>query len=649
MKSTKIRTGLQNLFMSILATGLILPAARAQESAPPVVKVSPGAIVGMVTNSAKIPVAGATVTAVRAGGGSIRATVSGSDGVYSFADLPPGAWSLTVQVDGYPEADVPSLQVVASKASRRDIVMNVPAAASEVTPSVATLAPAVAPRAEPPGAAPAVAQAAATVPEALQAPPPGPEVDLQTPFAVGDIGWMNGTPREKSPIFDTKFFTPEIRLDMSYLQSGNHPNDHTIVGSTEEFRSGEFQIEQVSFGGDFHWEGVKARFLSMFGMFSTTTPRNDASSEVGQWDLDDAYRYFSEANAGYHFDVNHGLNVDVGVFVSYIGLFSYYNYDNWTYQPSFVSSNTPWFFNGLRVQWWPTQTLKIEPWLINGWQSYAKFNSKPGFGGQILWIPNDSFKLVLNSYSIGQDNLSCQANSANGAGTVDTLCQPQNGGNTNAAVGSFVGAGGPVDWSRVKRIHEDDSIEVKYYDAHGTGGDGVSKMAFSYTVDLGCEYGGGVTCSNGQNKENFFGMMLYDRTWLHNDLYAVTFGGGFMNNPGRYLALTPPINGATAATGSPYFTQAPGQKLYQWDTQLNFQYMPKDWITWWTEATFRHSSVPYWSGTGGVTPPGGNTGSPASCVGGGSNATTGQCSAGDWFPDLRTREAIWGAGVLVKF
>ena len=66
-------------------------------------------------------------------------------------------------------------------------------------------------------------------------------------------------------------------------------------------------------------------------------------------------------------------------------------------------------------------------------------------------------------------------------------------------------------------------------------------------------------------------------------------GGGFMNNPGRYLALTPPINGATAATGSPYFTQQPGQKLYQWDTQLNFQYMPKDWITWWTEATFRHS------------------------------------------------------------
>ena len=133
-------------------------------------------------------------------------------------------------------------------------------------------------------------------------------------------------------------------------------------------------------------------------------------------------------------------------------------------------------------------------------------------------------------------------------------------------------------------------------------------MAFSLTADIGCEYGGGVHCSHGPNKANFFGLMGYNRIWFDHDLYAVTLGGGFMNNPGRYLALVPPINGATAQTGTPYFTENPGQKLYQWDMQLNFQYMPNDWITWWTEATFRHSDVPYWSGTGGVTPPLGNTG-----------------------------------------
>jgi len=632
-----IENFLPSVIFAVTSIAVVMPVARAEDATTSMTAVARGTIVGIVTNAAKVPIGGATVTAASAGGG-IRSTVSGSDGIYSFADVPPGSWSLTITVDDSPDLVVPGVNVVAGKAARHDIVMNA-AAPTVPAPAVAARAPLASPAAAP------------TIPEALQAPVSAPDVDTKTPWAdVGYVGWMNGTSREHDPIFDTNFFTPEIRLDVNYLQSGNHPVDHTIVGSTEEFRSGEFQIEQVSFGGDFHWHNVRARFLSMFGEFATTTPRNDASSAVGQWDLSNAYRYFSEANAGYHFDVNHGLNVDLGVFVSYIGLFSYYNYDNWTYQPSFVSSNTPWFFNGLRIQWWPTQNLKIEPWLINGWQSYAKFNSKPGFGGQILWIPNDSLKLVFNSYSIGQDNLSCQANNTSGSnGTIDTLCQPQNGGNPNAAVGSYVAAGGPVDWSRVKRVHEDDSVEVKYYDARGQGGNGVSRMAFSYTVDLGCEYGGGVTCSSGRNKESFFGMMLYDRTWFHSDLYAVTIGGGFMNNPGRYLALTPPINGATAATGSPYFTQAPGQTLYQWDSQLNFQYMPKDWITWWTEATFRHSSAPYWSGSGGVTPPGGNNGSPGSCVGGGVSATTGQCDVGDWFPDLRTREVVYGAGVLVKF
>jgi putative OmpL-like beta-barrel porin-2/carboxypeptidase family protein len=617
---------LPRVVLCALAAAMLLPAAYAAEL---------GAIVGMVTNPVGVAVAHATVTAVKADGGAIRATLSGSDGVYSFADLPPGAWSVTAEVEGAPSVTAPSLAVVSGKATRHDLVMTVAAPAG---PALAA-----APAAAPATLAQTIAQEIAkVVPEALQAPPPAPAVDTQTPFAVGDLGWLNGSPRETTPIFDTKFFTPEVRFDVNYLQDFNHPVDHTIVGSTEEFRSGEFQIEQVSLGGNFHWNGVQARFLSMFGLFAVTTPRNDASAGVGEWDLQGAYKYFSEANAGYHWDVNHGLNVDAGVFVSYIGLFSYYNFDNWTYQPSFVSSNTPWFFNGLRVQWFPTQTLKIEPWLINGWQSYAKYNKYPGFGGQILWIPNDSFKLVLNSYSIGQDNL------ASGSGI------PNNGGNPNAAIGLPNPNGTYINYANVTRVHEDDSIEWKYYDAKNVAGtgSGISKMATSFTWDLGCEYGGGVHCSHGPNKANFFGMMLYDRTWFDHDLYAVTLGGGFMNNPGRYLALLPPINGATASSGTPYFTENPGQKLYQWDMQLNVQYMPRDWITWWTEATFRHSDVPYWTGTGGVTPPLGNTGAPASYVcNNGSAIGTDACASegGVWFPDLRTREVIWGAGVMVKF
>ena len=52
--------------------------------------------------------------------------------------------------------------------------------------------------------------------------------------------------------------------------------------------------------------------------------------------------------------------------------------------------------------------------------------------------------------------------------------------------------------------------------------------------------------------------MAYNRYWFHKDTWAVTLGGGEMSNWGRYLTLLPPINGADAVTGSPYFPGGSG-------------------------------------------------------------------------------------------
>jgi Putative beta-barrel porin-2, OmpL-like. bbp2/Carboxypeptidase regulatory-like domain len=594
----RVERYVRSVLLAALVGGCALPGAWAAQPTG-VSAEAPGAIVGMVTNSAKLPVAHATVTAARAGGG-LRATLSNADGTYSFSDLPAGSWTITTEVEGSPATTAQVVQVAPNKATRFDVVM--------AGAAVAAAAPVP---------APAPVQ---TVSAGLTAPDPTDGVDNFTPFAFGDFTWLNGSPRNHQPAFDTKFFTPDIRLDASFIEERAHPKDHTIVGSTEAFRSGEFQLEQVSFGGDFHWNNVRARFLSMFGMFATTTPRNDASVAVGQWDLRNAYRYLSEANAGYHFDVSHGLNVDAGIFVSYIGLASYYNFDNWVYQPSFVSSNTPWFFNGMRIQWFPTNKLKIEPWIINGWQSYNRFNGHLGFGGQILYMPTENLKLVSNNYGIGEDNLGLP---------------------------------------HTERIHTDDSIEVKYWE-NKDNGKGPSKMAFSYTVDWGCQYGGGINCTGGPNRSSFYGMMAYHRVWFDHDRYAITIGGGFMSNPGRYLTLLPPINGADAVSGSPYFTENPGQTANMWDTNINLQIMPNDYITFWTELGYRHSNVPYFSGPGGVTPPGGNNGSPSNyvCSSGataGTNnlqqayANCGGAANGVWFPDLQKTQASWSAGILVKF
>ena len=289
----------------------------------------------------------------------------------------------------------------------------------------------------------------------LAAAPPAKPAE---PFAFADFTWQNGNARTKESPMDTKFFTPEIRADVDYVYSFNHPKDDTIGGSSEVFRSNEVHVTQLGVGGDFHYDNVRARVLTQVGLYSETTPRKDASPARGQWNLADAYRYLSEAYGGYHFNVLHGFNVDAGIFMSYVGLFSYYNIDNWAYQPSYVSSNTPWFFNGLRVQIYPTEHLKIEPWFVNGWQSYGRFNNRPGFGLQVLWRPNGWFSMLGNQYMLGENAL-----------------------NTPGRV----------------RYHTDDSIELKYYDNQEHF---LDNPAFSLTGDLGCEHGGGVSGSGNSAK-----------------------------------------------------------------------------------------------------------------------------------------------------
>ena len=425
----------------------------------------------------------------------------------------------------------------------------------------------------------------------------------EEPFAFADWTWLNGNPRTITPAFDSKFFTPEIRADVAYHYDFNHPQDDTIVGSSEVFRSNEVSLTHLGIGGDFHYDNVRARVMSQIGLYSTATPRNDASYSRGQWDLADAYRYVTEAYGGYHWDAMHGVNVDAGIFLSYIGLFSFYNFDNWAYQPSYVSSNTPWFFTGLRIQTFPTKKLKIEPWIINGWQSYGRYNGRLGFGGQVLYRPNGRVSMLTNNYGAGSDALGLPSRT---------------------------------------RYHTDNSLEVKYYDHPEKF---LDKMAFSLTGDAGCESGGGVNCTTNQKnaakqitsyKQSFLGYMIYNRWWFNKDREGFTLGGGKINNPGRYLVLLPPINGATATSGTPYFTENPGDPYKAWDMSATYDYMPSQYITFRWEFNHRHANVPYFSGPGGVTPPGGNTGAPGSEVPG-------------WSPDLRHTEDRGTMAILVKF
>jgi len=410
------------------------------------------------------------------------------------------------------------------------------------------------------------------------------------PLEGMDCTWWNGGDRRSTPTLQGKYFTPTVMVDANFTHSFNDPIDNTVVGSTALARNNEMQISAVHLGGDFNYKNARAHIVTQFGTRSTVVPRNDYSPYKGQYQLADVYRYLAEANAGYHFNVLHGINVDAGMFMSYIGLNSYYQVENWEYQASFTSDNTPWFFNGIRVQIFATKKLKIEPWIINGWQSYGMYNQQPGFGGNITWCPNENIKMLTNNY---------------------------------------YGADAALIPNR-KRFHSDNSLLVRYFNRPKSKG--ISKMAFSLTGDFGSEKGGGVNgFKDGDSIQGpaqyFASVMFYNRIWFAKNHFAWTFGGGYMNNPGRYLVLYPtgqasplpnPTNPTSTAGTYPYSAN-PGDKFEGFDYSTNLDWMPNQHLTVRVEYVHRQSSVPYFAGRGGVTSPTGYSTTPLTP---------------DWKPDL---------------
>ena len=145
-------------------------------------------------------------------------------------------------------------------------------------------------------------------------------IQSQVPWEGQDQTWQNGNDRRDSAVLTSKYFTGSVMIDANATYSFANPIDHTVVGSTALARNNELEVSDLAFGGDFNYNGARGRIMTQFGTRSEVVPRNDLSPYQGQYDLADAYRYISEAYGGYHFNAMHGINVDYGLFMSYIGL-----------------------------------------------------------------------------------------------------------------------------------------------------------------------------------------------------------------------------------------------------------------------------------------------------------------------------------------
>lgn len=411
------------------------------------------------------------------------------------------------------------------------------------------------PPADPPSATPA-------------APPPADAAQPSAPFAWGDFTWMNGQSRQQD--FPLKAFggavTLSLYMDVNYAFSLNHPRDNTFTGTASVPRHNEFNINLASVGLEWNYRNVLGRFSLQYGSMISIVQDLDGTTARGRNMAVENLRYIREGTVGYHFDVAHGLNLEGGIFMSYIGLESFLLAENWNYTRSVACEHTPFYFQGMRLQYFPTDRLKIEPWLMNGWQTYGKWNAAPAGGTQVRWSPVEALTLVSNFY-VGTDT----------QGTADRI-----------------------------RFHNDHSAILRYHDAPARSF--VSKAALSLNNHVGFETGGHDATGAalpGPANAHMLGSALAHRLWFLRNRLALAVRGEVFSNPSRYLSQYPP----------PGFETGPGVKALQvWALTGTFDVMPTDFMALRFEASYRKANVPYYAGPGGTTSPSGYQPTPVGYV-----------------------------------
>lgn len=379
----------------------------------------------------------------------------------------------------------------------------------------------------------------------------------EAPFAGMDLTWINGQNRQSEfPLSVKDIGTGVIYLDTYYNYNFAKPIDNTQTISSTVGRTSEVSLNLASVGFELNYKNVIGRLWLQTGSMLHIVQELDGSVAHGRNTGTGNLKFIREAAAGYHFDAWHGLNIEMGIFMSYIGLESYVTQENWSYQRSLPCDMTPFYFQGARIQAYPTSNYKVELWVLNGWQTYNSFNTGLGLGNSNYWRPNEDLQLVANFY-LGQDT------------------------RTSSTV----------------RFHHDNSIVARYIKRKQSAG--ISQAAFSLNTHYGFQSGNGVTVAD----QHFIGSSLAHRVWFDHNRYGLTVRADVVTNPGGYLAFSP-----SPVTPNAYTEATSGQNqmsLNMAQFTTTFDIMPSDFVTFRLEYLHRASNIPYFAGQGGTTSPDG--------------------------------------------
>lgn len=380
-----------------------------------------------------------------------------------------------------------------------------------------------------------------------------------TPFAGIDVTWINGQNRQTDfPLQYKDFLTAVAYVDAYYNYNFARPIDHTQTISATMGRTNEVTLNLVSLGIESNYKNTIARIWLQTGNALHIVQEQDPSVRLGRNTGTGNLKFIREAATGYHFDKWYGINVEAGIFMSFIGLESYLTQENWCYQRSMPCEMTPFYFQGARIQINPTRHLQTQVWLLNGWQTYNSFQKAPGLGSSTYYRPNDNLQLVANFYM----------------------------GQTTPRINYW-------------RFHHDNSVNWRYYRSKRKGS-AIAQAALSWNNHFGFQ--SYLPFPNHKMYAYMIGTSLANRIWFKDKKTALTLRADYVQNPGLYLSFDPGRNAESFVYALLYQYYKNGvQTVNMFQGVACFDWMPNDHFTFRIEYGYRQANVPYFAGPGGTT------------------------------------------------
>ncbi len=387
------------------------------------------------------------------------------------------------------------------------------------------------------------AQAPASLPPAE--PKKKPLDEAQPPFGEFDFTWMNGSNYQPASLLALGPINFVFYADSYYAYDFARPIDDTIFPTTVAARHNEISVNLLALGIEVaNLNGPIGRFYIDYGSNVDTVAGQDRTVNRGFFLTSSVFQYIQQAAAGWHFHALHGINVEAGIFPSYIGLESYLPQENWDYAKQFLSDFTPYYFAGIRVQLYLTQRQKLELWVVNGWQTFGQWGEARAGGYLYNWRPREWLSLV-NSFYAGQD----------------TEADP-----------------------RAVRYYVDSNGQVRWFTGHG-----IKSFATSLVVDVGYQQR-----SNAPSGVVAGAGLANRAQWT--ELWATTLRLDCFYDPTQAFIMQLPV-------GSPY--SLPQGRFWGGGVTVTLDFLPSPWLILRAEFSHRQTSIPYLSGHGGITGPDG--------------------------------------------